>query len=335
MSAVIHILPVGLNEQEQSILKVATNLLAAYDYKVAISSDSNSELAVINLDSDEGRQFVSSSAPGQRKLLISDNAGGSVQGSQLTRPVRVQTLKDSLVELLEIDTSSNSAPAAAPTAAKPTAPAKQVPAPQAKAAASGDDTSYAKKSLMYAMVCAVNRQVLLKVDGGFPAPVMIHGPSKTLYSRMSDVELGEAFAQLKGLEVNRLEESPFMQACNGVSQRKVEVVLWQADKLGGLGDLLPGNSTTQAFKIRAWPRFNTRFTRPDYLRLAALFSKQPSSIEAAAAANKIPLTTVIDFYNCALTSGVVEHTEKAEEIKTNGARFGGLLGKIARKLALK
>lgn len=317
---------IGLSPQEGTVVNVVANLLAALDHSVNVlaAGDLSGDIVLISHDSDAGRAALGNLGKEQRAVLFVDNEGEIRGYPTLIRPVRVQTLRDLLVDLVpSLPQRSAAAPAPAVTpVAKPAsaAPAKAQPA-----------------TLFYLLLDAAIDHSLLSVTGSQGEVVLLHGPTQCIYTRADGPAL-EALAKQapEALQTQRLNESDFMRATKGMSLIRQHDLIWLAERHGARGALLQGHSSEVPVRLKLWPKFNSRHVRPEYLKLAALLSKQPLTLRALAETSGVALSQVIDFYNASVAFGVIEKMESAPVVtpppKTSGS---GLLGKIAKRLALK
>src|SRR5512138_178567 len=112
---------VGLSPQEGTVVNVVANLLAALDHSVKVldAGDTSGDIVLVDHASAAGRAVLGNLGKGQRAVLFVDDESDIKGYPALTRPVRVQTLRDLLVEL--VPEVPGSALAAAPAAAVPVA----------------------------------------------------------------------------------------------------------------------------------------------------------------------------------------------------------------------
>jgi hypothetical protein len=193
-------------------------------------------------------------------------------------------------------------------------------------------------NLFYLLLDSVVQRTLLRIDSGNDDVVLVHGPSQCIYTRSAGAALDQMAKQAPdGLRPQILAESDFMRASKGMPLTRLHDLIWLAERHGSLGALLPGHSLEMPVRLKVWPKFNSRHVRPDYLKLAAMLSKQPLTLRALAQSSGVPLANVIDFYNASVAFGVIEtmHTAPVVTPPPKPSTSGGLLGKIAKRLALK
>lgn len=332
MSEPVTLSPVGLSIQEGTVVSVAANLLAALDVSIQVldAGDLSGDIVLLNPASEAGRSALTGLGARQRALLLVDSETEGAGHTALVRPVRVQTLRDTLVELVARLPSGGARAAPPASSAKTAAPLSAAPA---AAAASGP----LPVTLFYLLVDAVLNRALVRVDCGGGTLLLIHGPTRCVYTRADGMTLEKLAQQgAEMLQVQRLSESAFMQASNGMSLTRLHDVIWLAERHGSRGQLLPGHGLDVPVQLKVWPKFNNRHVRPEYLKLAAMLSKQPLSLRNLAEASGVPLPQVIDFYNASAAFEVLEKVESApQRVPPKPPASGGLLGKIARRLALK
>jgi hypothetical protein len=318
---------VGLSPQEGTVVNVVANLLAALDHAVKVldAGDISGDIVLISHASDAGRAALGALGKEQRAVLFVDGEHEVKGYPALTRPVRVQTLRDLLVELvprIPVQTAQ------AAVTAQPAAPAAR-PVAVAPAAVHPNN-------LFYLLLDSVVHRTLLRIDSGNDDVLLVHGPSQCIYTRSTALEQMAKQAP-DGLRPQVLTESDFMRATKGMPLTRLHDLIWLAERHGSRGALLPGHSLDMPVRLKVWPKFNSRHVRPDYLKLAAMLSKQPLTLRALAQSSGVPLANVIDFYNASVAFGVTETMETAPVVTPppKPSTSGGLLGKIAKRLALK
>ncbi len=313
MPSTVSISAIGLTHQENTVLGVAVNLLSAFEVAVHLlpAGDAGGHIAVVNSESDAGRHYVP--APFQKQLVLAEREGRGDNRQYLLKPIRVQALKDALLELIA---------AAAPAANDRPAAAKQ---------ARGTP-------LFYSLVDAIIEHRLVRLKGS-GIQLMVHGPSRSLYAQAAVADLVTLIEGGGGVQADTLGEADFMQACRGAREVKLQDLLWTAARHGGVGELRPGHSLEQRVRLTLWPRFAPRDSKPEYLRLSAALTAQPMTLQQAADRCAAPLPLVLDFFNAALALGIVEVSAAPvapppAPKKPSGQR-AGLLAMIARRLAFR
>lgn len=317
---------VGLSAQEGTVVNVVANLLAALDHAVKVldAGDISGDIVLISHASDAGRAALGALGKEQRAVLFVDSEHEAKGYPALTRPVRVQTLRDLLVDLVpRIPVQTTQAVAQA----QPARPAARSDAVAPAAAR--------PNNLFYLLLDSVVQRTLLRIDSGNDDVVLVHGPSQCVYTRSAVLDQMAKQAP-DGLRPRILAESDFMRAAKGMPLTRLHDLIWLAERHGSRGALLQGHSLDMPVRLKVWPKFNSRHVRPDYLKLAAMLSKQPLTLRALAQSSGVALANVIDFYNASVAFGVIETMQSAPVVTPpKPSTSGGLLGKIAKRLALK
>lgn len=320
---------VGLSPQEGTVVNVVANLLAALDHAVKVldAGDVSGDIVLISHASDAGRAALGALGKEQRAVLFVDSEHEVNGYPALTRPVRVQTLRDLLVDLVP------RIPVQTTQAAAQAQPARPAASPDAKVPAATHPNN-----LFYLLLDSVVQRTLLRIDNDTDDVLLVHGPSQCIYTRIAGVGLDQMAKQAPdGLHPRTLAESDFMRATKGMPLTRLHDLIWLAERHGSRGVLLQGHSLDMPVRLKVWPKFNSRHVRPDYLKLAAMLSKQPLTLRALAQSSGVALANVIDFYNASVAFGVIETMETAPVVTPppKPSASGGLLGKIAKRLALK
>lgn len=328
MGARLNLHPVGLNDEERKILSVAMNVLIAggcgVRYCDQISQDT---VSVIDVDSEEGRDFYEHSHDKHIRVVIAGDERSYLADGLIRKPLRVQALRNLLSDISEQILLNAPAMEAEST---------HVSTPIASGASPAADTTLPNDSLFYALVNAVATQQYYKiVCGGHPHPLLIHGPTRHIYTNMNRQELLSA-AALEGtqLSVLPLEEFEFMKQAQGTASHRIEKVLWLSSESGSLGYPPVTMSAVETMTLNDWPRFDVKHVKPEYLTLAAIMTRHSLSLPAVSRISHIPLQTVFDFYHAALACGVVQLTSPSEPEQLPVAEVPSLVTRIARKLGL-
>ena len=325
MGTGLNLHPVGLNEEGRKILSVAMNILEVSGCRVCCTGQiSQNTVALIDMDSEEGRHFYENSSETHLKVVIAgDNRSYRADGL-IRKPLRVQALRNLLVDISEKMLHQTS-PQVSNT----------IPATTSQLS---NSRTLPNASLFYALVNAVSSCALYKIDCGDDShPLLIHGPSRRLYTSLSWQELQKA-ASLQGeqLNVRQLNEFEFMKQAQGIASSRIDKVLWLASKYGSRGYSPLDMGEQGEFHLTDRPRFDVKYVKPEYLTLAAITSRKSHTFGSLARMTRIPLTTVFDFYHAARACGVVEHTAPTREpVQVQANVVPSLVSRVAQKLGLK
>ena len=102
--------------------------------------------------------------------------------------------------------------------------------------------------------------------------------------------------------------------------RNLDELIWTATYASAKGRLMAGCKPTDVIQLTDWPNLTRLFCNSNILRLAALFTKTPTSLFVASRLLGIPQSEVYDFYSAAKASGLTEtlssqHDLKKDELK--------------------
>ncbi len=330
MKQVARILPVGLEQQERTILGVVVNLLSAFDLDVEVVDDASEapHIALVNGEASVGMEYLHSPDTAPVKIVISATPLSGYGAHSLSKPVRVQALKDAIFELwtqnqesiqqVEKNLGSRSKAKPQPRPAKTEAGlrAEQV------------------QDLMLALLLARSQQKHLLFSGQAGHGVLLDGLHGQYYSGLSG-EAMEAVCQQQG-QAQALGPGPFMSAIEGLEAKPFNDIAWSAARFGAAGRLYDGAELDHTLVMKAFPRFPRRHLRPEHTRVAAMLTKTPMSLRELEANSGIAMDVLIEFYNIGVVLDVLQAkpTEQREIRKLSGGKRGGLLAKIAKRLKI-
>jgi len=87
----------------------------------------------------------------------------------------------------------------------------------------------------------------------------------------------------------------------GLPHYDLNSLLWVSTLHASQGRLLAGHALQHPVRLRQWPNFAILPYEPVHMQLAAFIMKTPASVARIASNTRIPLSTVVDFYNaCAM-----------------------------------
>lgn len=323
MGAGLNLHPVGLNEEERKILSVAMNVLIAGGCGVRYSEQiSQDTVAVIDVDSAEGRDFYESRNSRINVVIASDEGSYPLEGL-IVKPLRVQALRNVLSEISEQMLQQNK-------------PDYEVASAQTSSNASSNGT-LPNDSLFYALVNAVANKELCRIScGDEQHDLLIHGPSRHIYTDLSRDDLQHAAClSAARLHVAILDDFEFMKRARGLASHRIERILWLASEHGALGHAPAHLNAHDSFRLRDWPRYDVKHAKAEYLTLTAIATRRALSFEILSRITRIPLTTVFDFYHAAKACGVAVDYPQLPKMEPVPARaVPSLVVRIAKKLGL-
>lgn len=110
--------------------------------------------------------------------------------------------------------------------------------------------------------------------------------------------------------------------------RPLTQLLWMA----GMGEARVGPGV---YRLVQWPDLGALPHVPSFVRLAAMFLRQPSSLSAAVGASGVPTREVAAFLGASVLAGYAQPIEGGKEADAGRSRtFGGLVDRIRRRLGL-
>lgn len=326
MLGVIRIAPIGLTEQESTVLSVTANLLSAFDMLVEVvrdgdgGGDGDGHIAIVDLDSEAGKSYLRGGSSKQAKLIFSECSGSTAGIEHLQKPIRVHALKEALLDLAKrLDSAVHGSPVQG-TERKSQAAAGPLP-----------------ESLYYAVTKAVIEGELVCIKSPSGAVLHIHGPGRQIYTSVDGNALDEmAKLDKASFRVDVLTEAEFIPGTIGKPARNLNELIWRAAYFGGRGILMPQHSPHVPVKLVAWPKFTKGYVKPGYLKLAATMAKKPLTLAEAIQFTGISEAVANDFYNAVYALGLIEtgHRSQVGTIK-KATGYNGLFAKIAKHLTLK
>ncbi len=333
MTDVVSISTVGVDEKERTVLTVAANLMAAYGIKVHTLAQGDTSGQVVLVDAGTPYERL-----GSQVLVQVDGSRGRVPGALmcLERPLRVQGMREMLQELFDKYTNHLEAAARAPVVAP--AANKPPPAANGTAAPVSNGDRAVPDSLFGAMVVAVDDAALLQYsDAG--RSVCIDGRQRLIYTDLDDAALAALCSEGgSGVKIAKLDATAFTSTVALLKPRPIAALVWSAAYLRAPGKDYSGTSLHSRFKLTSWPRFPARHSRPEFMRLGAMVTRNGMSLQELHETSGVELGLVIDFFHILLILGLVEFTliqdkPVAQEKEKPTSKRQGLFAMIAKRLS--
>ncbi len=153
---------------------------------------------------------------------------------------------------------------------------------------------------------------------------------------LTDLENLKAFCQLpsSSFKVTVLSEDKVKSFKTSIG-RNIDELLWSAGFYASEGRLLEGSKWDDVLELCHWPNFTRVPMSFNFLRIASLLSKHPTSIERVIADLKIPRDEAYRFYCAARCAGSIRVNNDDIQINDhfkphrNNALLSLLLSKIA------
>ena len=332
------ILPLGLHDTELRVLKVSISMLRdeGLDCHVLDVPTADSQLVVLDGDSDAGRAALGELNSNQVKLVMAEQAVTGKNIIYIAKPVRVAELHQVLLRIsryLKLPQDKPATPAT-PTEAPKTQAAKEPGT--SVAAAQSDHPLY--DSVFYHLLQCKQKQSCAQISDGHGTSIFINGANRTVVARGDQAQIDALLAEpLSGLSVATLH-------CDGLASHPgahniipLDTLLWEAAIRCSRGSLLPGHSAEKAIRLRAWPNFPRRGFKQAYFKLAAILARRTMSLKSLAAETHIPFDVVAAFYNAVSALGLVDNGN-GDKATTKRNRPSDsrrtLLHKLAKRLGI-
>jgi hypothetical protein len=336
----ITISTVELSSTDLSVLKVATGLVnsrADLNAKTLDKTDTTGNIVLVDMDTEAGKQFYQQFQYGRQRvmLLLSTETLNEQRSPTLKKPVRVQTLKDVLVDLYEemfIKVNFNS----------------NVKEAGAKAEGTSDSTKPASSSmqtakkptemLFFILLNLKESQHAAQIFCPPFSPLFVDAKQNLIASSASRETLRKMTHGESGpVRSTQLSTADFNILARGQLIIPLASVLWSAGVYGSNGILLPGHSLDTPVQMNAWPNLSRLEFNTEHMKLASLMTSQALSLRQIQEKSNLPLETIIGFYNASYANGLI--VIKPEHLPTPALQAKApvkrnLLNKIAQRLKL-
>lgn len=104
----------------------------------------------------------------------------------------------------------------------------------------------------------------------------------------------------------KLGAIPAQLDLSGFRPQRSEDLLWIAAFYAAQGSLISGTTVYDSLLLKHWPNLAHLPHTPDFLRLSALFSRRPHSLEEARQLLGVSLEEAATFYSAAHASGAIK-----------------------------
>jgi len=316
---------VELNTIDYSVLKVATGLLEKMSVQVDLlaQGDTSGNILVVDVDSEPGKQFYQKFNPSRAHtlLLLSSDALNDNRNLILRKPMRVQTLKDVLYDIhLE---SAPKKKAELEVKADVNAPVKKFD-PQ--------------NVLFFLLLKAMEEKQVLQIFCHPYSPLFVHAEQSIVATSSSRDVLRKITHSLTDIKSTKLSASDFEVLAKGQLIMPLKNLLWSAALYGSQGQIIPFHSLDVPVRLKAWPNLSRLDFDPEHMKIASLMAAQAMSLKQLAERTKLPLATVIGFYNAVFIMGLVLINPNKNSAQHASAPAEpekiGLFSKIAQRLKL-
>jgi hypothetical protein len=264
-----------------------------------VLDDNAGQVTLVDTDQPEGLSFWQAYHT-HKKLVAFARSNHCQAALYLEKPLRVQPFTE-LLKALAVNLPGFDG--AAPETAVP-ATVAAVPA-SAKNALNYQPESYLAGLLQHSL--RTQQAIRLGIEH---CPALYVLPSKRRwYSTPIDLNhLASSQKLLLSAPASSFIQQPMTEAAlldevtkQGLPHYDINSLLWVSTPQTSHGRLLAGRALQHPVRLRQWPNFAILPYEPVHMQLAAFIMKTPASVARIASNTRIPLSTVVDFYNaCAM-----------------------------------
>lgn len=335
----ITISTVELSSTDLSVLKVATGLIngrADLNAKTLDKADTTGNIVLVDMDTDAGKQFYQQFQYGRQRvmLLLSTETLNEQRSPTLKKPVRVQTLKDVLVDLheemfIKVNFNSNVKTTNTPTDTAST---------KAATTAATSSTKKPTEMLFFILLNLRESQQAAQIFCPPFSPLFVDAKQDLIASSASRETLRKMTHGESGpVRSTQLSTADFNILARGQLIIPLASVLWSAGVYGSNGILLPGHSLDTPIQMNAWPNLSRLEFNTEHMKLASLMTSQALSLRQIQEKSSLPLELITGFYNACYANGLIvikpEHLP-APALQAKAPIKRNLLNKIAQRLKL-
>ncbi len=329
---------VELSNTDLSVLKVSLGIAGGRDdvnMQLLDKSDLSGNIVVVDTDTEAGKQFCSQFQYGRQRvmLLLSSETVNEQRNPTLKKPVRVQTLKDVLVDLYEEmfvkkQLGNVKRSDATGTAQQPAVAASTAPAPAKKPT----------EMLFFVLLNLRESKQAAQIFCPPHSPLFIDAKQELVACSASRETLRKmTYGESGPVRSTPISGSDFNILSRGQLIMPLNSLLWSAGVYGSNGILLPGHSLDTPVQMNAWPNLSRLEFSPEHMKLASLMTSQALSLKQIQEQSKLPMPFIIGFYNACYASGLIVIKPSHLPTATPQAKApvkSNLLNKIAQRLKL-
>lgn len=320
----ITISTIALGASESMVLRVSLGILESSGIKVTSldKGDTSGTIVIVDVDMPEGRDFyrLFESKKNQVLLVLSSENLNDTRNMILRKPVRVQTLKDVLLDLCT-EKSKTLFDTYGAQSTKPSAP---------------------EKNLFFILLESRDEKKIRQIfNPPFPA-IYINGFDNVLaFSGTQDSFRKMMQAPSYQLEIKSLAWADFNSLARGQIIIPLLDALWTAALFGSQGQLIPGHSPDTPILLKGWPNFSRVEFDSDHMRLTSIMSKQVLTLNQLHEKTQIDYKKIVSFYNALWSASLIQANfalpttavPTHSESKQSEPKKAGLLARIAQRLS--
>jgi hypothetical protein len=317
---------IALNNTDSSVLKVAATLLEKQAIPVQLleGTDTSGTIIVVDIDTPAGRDFYDHfDNPRQRiMLLLSSDTINDPRNPVIKKPIRVQTLRDVLIDICT------------------------GLAPKAKQAMSAEEKTKTiplspptdpNNSLFFLLLKAKQEKQVLQIFCSPYSPLFIDTSKEIVATSASRDTLRKIIQTSSGqLRSTKISSQDFEVLARGQLMIPLNHLLWSAALYGSFGQLIPKHSPDIPVQLKAWPNLSRLEFETDHMKLASIMAARAMTLKQVQEKFHISWDTLVGFYNAAWATGLL--TVNPANLPTVSVKKvadkTGLFAKIANRLRL-
>jgi hypothetical protein len=172
-------------------------------------------------------------------------------------------------------------------------------------------------------------------------PLYILPAHQQCFMAPTDIKQLKLFCGVRAsdIESTPLSETELFQAVQTQHLRmyRMETVLWFSALYASHGRLITGYTKEMPISLKSWPNFTKLPYQSVHMDLAALMVRQPMDLTAIATTKKVPLSTVVDFFNACVALGLVKISPQSSfttVTRSSTVSKPGLFKNILQRLCL-
>jgi len=318
---------VALSTTDSAVLNVASNLLEKNDIQACLlaEADRTGTIVVIDIDDEAGAQFFKDfDYAGNRQVLLLSSKGVYNQRHEiLQKPVRVQTLKDALIDIH-------------------TRLYREIPAKNSfvmPAEVSSNQDCDIENTLFHHLLQIKKNQSIVQLFCPPHSPLFINAKENIIASAASKEVLQAITHDYTGnIKTTQLSEADFTVLARGQRLLSLDNIMWESALYGSQGQLIAGHDKQQVVTLRAWPNFPRLEFSTEHMRLAACMTGYSLSLAQVEQKMNLPWATIAGFYNALWATDLIiqgkADTAAPPEPVQKSEKKTGLFSKLAQRLNL-
>jgi len=315
----INISTIALDTSESMVLRVSLGILESAGIRTTTlnKGDNSGNIIIVNMDNPEGQNFYQTfkARKNQTLLALSSESLNDTRNVVLRKPVRVQTLKDVLLDLCteKSKTLFDSYKT------------------QTKAPSSPD------KNLFFILLESRDEKKIRQIfNPPFPA-VYVNGFDNVIaFSGSKDSFRKMMQAQPNQLEIKSLAWADFNSLARGQIITPLADSLWTAAMFGSQGQIVQGHSPDAPILLKGWPNFSRVEFDSEHMRMTSILSKQMLSLKQLHSKTQIDYNKIVAFYNALWSADLIQispdYKPVKTEVKKTVVKKVSLFSKIASRL---